>query len=56
MPFSTMERLATEIAKYLIVIQNWAEVSVSTCKPSVFGSSDGPGVEILRSSDYQWEP
>ena len=53
--YLTIERFATEIAKYLIVMQNWAEVSVSACKPSVFGSADGPGVEILRANDHEWE-
>lgn len=53
--YLTIERLATEIAKYLIVVRDWAEVSVSACKPSVFGLSDGPGVEILRTSEFQWE-
>jgi len=52
--YSTIEAFATEVAKFLIVNQQWTEVSVSARKPSIFGASDGPGVEILRSADYEW--
>lgn len=53
--YSTIERFATEVAKFLIVNQQWTEVSVSARKSSIFGAADGPGVEILRSSDYEWD-
>lgn len=52
--YSTIEMFATEVAKFLIDNQRWTEVSVSTRKASIFGAADGPGVEILRSSDYEW--
>jgi len=52
--YSTIEAFATEVAKFLIVNQQWTEISVSARKPSIFGASDGPGVEILRSADYEW--
>ena len=52
--YSTIEAFATEVARFLIVNQQWTEVSVGARKPSIFSASDGPGVEILRSADYEW--
>jgi FolB domain-containing protein len=53
--YSTIEMFATEVAKFLILNQQWTEVSVSARKSSIFGAAEGPGVEILRDSNFEWE-
>ena len=50
--FFTVEKLATQSAK--LVLENLSQikaVKITVLKPSIFNTSEGPGVSIVRTAD-----
>lgn len=52
--YTTIEKFAVEVVRFLIFDIGWDQACISARKTSIFGLADGPGVAVLRTRNSNW--